>query len=48
VPNLTFLSPITLRLPGTLGVGFTETLVVTETGCEVMTAHDRTLTIAPA
>jgi Xaa-Pro dipeptidase len=47
VSNLTFLSPITLRLPGTLGIGFTETLVVTETGCEVMTAHDRTLTIAP-
>ncbi len=48
VTNMTFLSPITLRLPGTLGIGFTETLVVTETGCEVLTAHDRSLTIAPA
>jgi Xaa-Pro aminopeptidase len=48
VPNMTFLSPITLRLPGTLGIGFTETMLVTETGCEVMTAHDRSLTIAPA
>jgi Xaa-Pro dipeptidase len=48
VPNMTFLSPITLRLPGTLGIGFTETLRVTETGCEVLTAHDRSLTVAPA
>jgi Xaa-Pro aminopeptidase len=48
VPNMTFLSPITLRLPGTLGIGFTETMLVTETGCEVLTAHDRSLTIANA
>jgi Xaa-Pro aminopeptidase len=48
VPNMTFLSPITLRLPGILGIGYTETLAVTETGCEVLTAHDRTLTVAPA
>jgi Xaa-Pro aminopeptidase len=45
--GMSFLSPITLRLPGVLGVGFTETMVVTETGCEVLTMHDRRLTIAP-
>lgn len=48
VAGMTFLSPITLRLPGTLGIGFTETMMVTEAGCEVLTAHDRSLTIAPA
>ncbi len=48
VANMTFLSPITLRLPGVLGIGFTETMTVTETGCEVLTVRDRTLAIAPA
>jgi Xaa-Pro aminopeptidase len=48
LPGMTFLSPITLRLPGVLGVGFTETLAVTETGCEVLTARDRSLTVVPA
>jgi len=47
VAGMTFLSPITLRLPGILGIGFTETMAVTETGCEVLTAHDRSLTVAP-
>lgn len=47
-PGMTFLSPITLRLPGTVGIGFTETLAVTETGCELLTARDRTLAVAPA
>jgi Xaa-Pro dipeptidase len=48
LPGMTFLSPVTLRLPGILGIGFTETLLVTETGCEVLTARDRTLTVVPA
>ncbi len=48
VPGMTFLSPITLRLPGTLGIGFTETFAVTETGCELLTARDRALVVAPA
>ena len=47
VAGMTFLSPITLRLPGVLGIGFTDTMAVTETGCEVLTARDRTLAIAP-
>jgi Xaa-Pro aminopeptidase len=45
---MTFLTPVTLRLPGVLGVGFSDTFVVTETGCEALTAHDRTLTVVPA
>jgi Xaa-Pro aminopeptidase len=43
-----FYSPVTLRHPGTLGIGFSETLAVTETGCEILTKHDRTLTVVPA
>lgn len=46
--GMTFYSPVTLRLPGTLGIGFSDTLAVTETGCEVLTEHDRTLAVAPA
>jgi Xaa-Pro aminopeptidase len=47
-PGMTFYSPVTLRHPGTLGVGFSETLAVTETGCEILTKHDRSLTVVPA
>ena len=48
VPGMTFLSPITLRLPGTTGIGFTETFAVTERGCELLTARDRALVVVPA
>ena len=47
-PGMTFLSPITLRIPGTLGVGFSDTFVVTESGCEPLTKRDRSLTVAAA
>ena len=47
-PGMTFYSPVTLRHPGTMGIGFSETLAVTETGCDVLTKHDRTLTVVPA
>ncbi|MEE9248269.1 MAG: Xaa-Pro peptidase family protein [Dehalococcoidia bacterium] len=47
-PGMTFHSPIPLRVPGILGVGFSETWAVTETGCEVLTKHDRSLYVAPA
>ena len=47
-PGMTFHSPISLRFPGTAGVGFSETWVVTETGCEAITEHDRSLTVVPA
>jgi len=45
---MTFHSPISLRFPGTAGVGFSETWVVTEIGCEAITEHDRSLTVVPA
>src|SRR5262249_28147433 len=48
VPGMTFLTPITPPLPGTVGIGFTETFAVTETGCECLTARDRSLVVAPA
>lgn len=44
-PGMTFHSPLTVRIPGTPGVGFSETWVVTETGCEILTMHDRELTV---
>lgn len=47
-PGMTFYSPVSLRLPGRLGIGFSDTIAVTETGCEVITEHDRALTIVPA
>jgi Xaa-Pro dipeptidase len=47
-PGMTFHSPISLKLPGTVGIGFSETWVVSETGCEILTEHDRTLTVVPA
>jgi Xaa-Pro aminopeptidase len=47
-PGTAFLTPLTLRHPGVLGIGFTDTFVVTETGCEALTARDRTLTVEPA
>ena len=47
-PGMTFHSPISLRFPGAVGIGFSETWCVTETGCEVLTKHDRTLTTVPA
>ncbi|PTT70787.1 M24 family metallopeptidase [Arthrobacter sp. HMWF013] len=44
-PGMTFHSPIVPDVPGEPGVGFSETWVVTETGCEVLTKHDRDLTV---
>lgn len=44
-PGMTFHSPLTVDKPGTPGVGFSETWVVTETGCEILTMHDRELTV---
>lgn len=35
--GMAFHLPISLRVPGHYGVGFSETVVVTETGCEVLT-----------
>jgi Xaa-Pro dipeptidase len=45
LPGMAFLTPVTLRHPGALGVGFTDTFVVTESGCEALTERDRSLTV---
>jgi Xaa-Pro dipeptidase len=47
-PGMTFLTPITLRLPGTMGIGFTDIFLVTEAGCEVLVPRDRSLAIIAA
>jgi len=44
-PGMTFHSPIGLRIPGSTGVSFSETWVITEQGCEILTKHDRQLTV---
>ena len=45
--GMTFHSPIPLRIPNRLGLGFSETWTVTESGCEVLTKRDRSLFVAP-
>ena len=45
-PGMTFHSPMSFRVPGELGVGFSDTWVVTESGVEVLTEHDRSLHVA--
>lgn len=45
--GMTFLTPITLRFPGQLGIGFTDIFTVTARGCEVLVPRDRTLTVVP-
>ncbi len=47
LPGMTFLTPITLRIPGTRGIGFTDIFTVTETGCDTLTARDRSLHVVP-
>lgn len=44
-PGMVFHIPPALRVPNQYGVGFSETLVVTETGCEILTSLPRELTI---
>jgi Xaa-Pro aminopeptidase len=44
-PGMVFHQPIALRLPGRLGVAFSETMLITETGCEPLTRTARTLTV---
>jgi Xaa-Pro aminopeptidase len=43
VPGMTFHVPRVLRVPGLMAAGFSETVLVTETGCEVLTPHRREL-----
>ena len=35
--------PITYRVPGQFGVGLSETIAITEDGCEVLTEEERDL-----
>jgi Xaa-Pro dipeptidase len=42
-PGMVFHMPPALRNPGRHGIGFSETVLVTETGCEVLTNFPRTL-----
>lgn len=43
--GMVFHLPISLRVPGQYGVGFSETVLVTETGCEVLTHADDALAV---
>jgi Xaa-Pro dipeptidase len=43
--GMVFHQPIALRLAGRLGVAFSETLLITETGCEPLTTTERKLTV---
>ena len=48
LPGMVFHLPINLLAPGEFGVGLSETMVVTETGCEILTSEERDLLIVPA
>jgi Xaa-Pro dipeptidase len=43
--GMVFHQPIALRLDGRLGVAFSETMLITETGCEPLTTTERKLTV---
>jgi len=44
-PGMVFHMPPALRMPHRYGVGFSETVVVTESGCEVLTRYPRELCV---
>jgi Xaa-Pro dipeptidase len=41
--GMVFHQPVSLRIPGRVGVGFSDTVLITETGCERLTGTPRTL-----
>ena len=43
-PGMTFHTPRSLRVPGQVAMGFSETILVTDSGCEALTRHPRALT----
>jgi Xaa-Pro aminopeptidase len=43
--GMVFHTPLGLRVPSQFGVGFSETVVVTESGCESLTAESRELAV---
>jgi Xaa-Pro aminopeptidase len=44
-PGMTFHGVRSLRVPGLMAAGFSETIAVTETGCEILTGHRRELMV---
>jgi Xaa-Pro dipeptidase len=44
-PGMTFHGVRSLRVPGLMAAGFSETIAVTETGCEILTSHRRELAV---
>jgi Xaa-Pro dipeptidase len=44
-PGMTFHLPIMFRVPGQFGVGLSETIAITEQGCEILTEPNRDLYI---
>jgi Xaa-Pro aminopeptidase len=44
-PGMTFHGVRSLRVPGLMAAGFSETIAVTETGCEILTPHPRELAV---
>jgi Xaa-Pro dipeptidase len=40
---MVFHQPVSLRIPGRVGVGFSDTVLITDTGCERLTTTPRTL-----
>ena len=47
-PGMVFHSPIILGIPGNVGVGFSETWLVTDNGCDLLTKSGRELAVSPA
>lgn len=47
-PNMVFHTPTCFRVPNRFGIGLSETLLITESGCEPMTQKTRDLHIIPA
>lgn len=45
--GMVFHTPLTIHVPGKLGVGFSETVLVTESGWESLTAQSRELVVVP-
>lgn len=45
-PNMVFHTPLAFRLPGKFGVGISETIRITDSGCESLTAMPRGLHVA--
>ena len=44
-PGMTFHTHRSMRVPGVMGVGFSETIVITDAGFEILTSHPRRLAI---